>query len=276
MNYGYYNGEYAVLEELKIPALDRTVYFGDGVYDVTTLVNGGFFAMDYHLERFFNSCRSIDIPAPCGGEELCGILHKLVELSKPEGDALLYWQASRGTGMRSHSYPDGMKPNLFAYIKPLKRSDVYEPVKLISAEDIRFEMCDIKTLNLLPNVLTSKKAADAGCYEAVLHRGQTVTEGTHTSITIIKGGALIVPPLSKYILPSVTRRILLELCEKHGFPYEIRDFTLEELKAADEVLVGSATTLIRPASLLDGQPIGGKDGETYNRLAFAFLKLYIG
>lgn len=276
MTYGYYNGEYAPIDELKIPALDRAVYFGDGVYDVTTLVNGKFYALDDHIERFYNSCRMLDIDYDLKPEQLVDVFNKLAELSKPEGDALLYWQASRCTGMRLHSYSDGVSPNTFAYCKSIKRTDPYEKIALITEEDIRARMCNIKTLNLIPNVRASKKAADAGCFEAVLCRDGMVTEGSHTSVMLINNGALVARPLSELILPSVTRKRVLEFCEQLGIPTEIREFSVEEMFAAEEVLVGSATTLVRRASKIDGKDVGGRGDKVFLPLAEHFLKDYTG
>ena len=275
MNYGYYNGEYAPLDELKAPVLDRAFYFGDGVYDVTTYVNGRYFALCDHYDRFVSSCRLADIKFGMSADELTAIFDKLVELTSPESDALVYFQASRATGERKHSYGDNDKPNLFAYVKPIKRVDMFEKIKLITEPDIRFEMCNIKTLNLMPNVLANKKAERAGCYEAVFYRGQTVTEGSHSSVMLIQGDTVVIPPLSKYILPSITRKYVGLLCEKNMIKCEIKTFTLDELYSADEILVGSASSMIRRASHINGVPCGGKATELYTKLANVYYDCYV-
>ncbi len=274
MNYGYYNGEYAPLDELKAPVLDRAFYFGDGVYDVTTYVNGRYFAMDSHYERFTNSCRLINIEPLWSKEELTAIFDKLVALTKPDGDALIYFQASRGTALRDHKYNDGIKPNLFAYAKPIARVDMSGKVKMITEPDIRFEICNIKTLDLLPNVMAAQKASKAGCYEAALHRNGTVTEGSHSSVMIISDGKVIIPPLTKYILPSVTRKYVLKICEELNLPHELRTFTVDEMKNADEVIVGSASAMFRRVSEIDGKPVGGKAEALFTKLAEAYKNKY--
>ena len=274
MNYGYYNGEYAPLDELKAPVLDRAFYFGDGVYDVTTYVNGRYFAMDSHFERFTNSCRLINIEPLWTKEELTGIFDRLVELTKPDGDALIYFQASRGTALRDHKYNENIKPNLFAYAKPVARVDMYGKVKMITEPDIRFEICNIKTLDLLPNVMAAQKASKAGCYEAALHRNGTVTEGSHSSVMIISGGKVIIPPLTKYILPSVTRKYVLKICEELNLPHELRTFTVDEMMNADEVLVGSASAMFRRVSEIDGKTVGGKAEALFTTLAEAYKNKY--
>lgn len=275
MNYGYYNGDIAPLNELKAPVLDRAFYFGDGVYDVTTYVNGRYFALTDHYERFAGSCRLADINFKMTLPGLTAIFDRLVELTAPEGDALVYFQASRATGERKHSYGDNESPNLFAYVKPIKRVDVFEKVKLITEPDIRFEMCNVKTLNLMPNVLANKKAEKAGCYEAVFHRGQTVTEGSHSSVMLINGGSVVIPPLTKYILPSITRKYVGLLCEKNAIKCEIRTFSLDELYSADEIIVGSASSMIRRASHINGIPCGGKATELYTKLANIYYDCYV-
>ena len=274
MNYGYYNGEFAPLADLRAPVLDRAFYFGDGVYDVTTYVNGRYFAMDSHYERFTNSCRLIGIEPVWSKAELIGIFNQLIVLTRPEGDALVYFQASRGTALRDHKYDEGIRPNLFAYVKPLKRVDMYGKVKMITEPDIRFEICNIKTLDLLLNVMAAQKASKAGCYEAALYRGDTVTEGSHSSVMIISGGKVIIPPLTKYILPSVTRRYVLMICEELDLPHEVRTFTVDEMMNADEVIVGSASAMFRRVSEIDGKPVGGGAEALFAKLAEAYKEKY--
>ena len=276
MIYGYYNGKFAPIDELTVPALDRAVYFGDGVYDVTTFVNGRFYALDDHLDRFYSSCELIDIDYDLSREQLVEVFTELVRLSQPVGDALIYWQASRGSGIREHAYGNEMKPNTLAYCKPIARTDPFGKISLITERDIRAEMCNIKTINLIPSVRAGKKAADKGCFEAVLYRNGYVTEGSHTSIMLLQNGCLIAHPLTNLILPSITRKRVLQICEKTGIPTEIREFTVEEMLCADEILVGSATTLVRRASTVDGKAVGGKGEEVFTKLANAFLKDYTG
>ena len=118
-NIGYYNGEVAPLEELKIPALDRAVYFGDGCYEALYLVNGVLFALEEHLDRFYNSCRLLKIQFPLNREELKAELQKVVDVAGAEYAGMLYWQASRGTYWRGHAFPPAeVKPNLLIFARP--------------------------------------------------------------------------------------------------------------------------------------------------------------
>lgn len=264
---GYYNGEIAALENLKVSALDRAVYFGDGVYDVAFIHNRKPVDLNDHLDRFYNSCKLLKIEIDKTREELEAIFLSLIEKAdEDETDFILYWQMSRGTAPRNHVFPYCKKPSLFAYITPKKIGDQTKKVKLLTQEDNRFYLCNIKTINLIPNCLASEAAKQAGCDEAVFHRGNIVTEGSHTANFIIKDGVVITHPLDNLILPSITRKHVLEICREYGIPYEEREYTLDELFNADEVLIGSTTTVLLAACEIDGKAVGGKNPELVNRL----------
>ena len=274
-NVGYYNGEIAPLEELKIPALDRAVYFGDGVYDVAFIHNRKPVALEDHLNRFYNSCNLLKIDIDKTKEEMEQIFLSLIEKAdKEETDFILYWQMTRGVAFRNHVFPENSKPSLFAYITPKKIGDQSTKVKLITQEDNRFYLCNIKTINLIPNVLASEAAKQAGCDEAILHRGDIVTEGAHTSTIIIKDGKVITHPLSNLILPSITRMHVLKLCEENDIPYEERQFTLDELFNADEIMIASTTTVLLAANEIDGKKVGGKNPELVKRLQDLYFEKY--
>lgn len=266
-NVGYYNGEYAPLEELKVNALDRAVYFGDGVYDVAFIHNRKPVDLGDHMDRFYNSCKLLKIEIDMTREEMEQIFLNLIEKAdKEETDFILYWQMSRGVAPRNHVFPECKKPSLFAYITPKKIGDQSRRVKLLTVEDNRFYFCNIKTINLIPNCLASEEAKQAGCDEAVFHRGNIVTEGSHTANFIIKDGKVITHPLDNLILPSITRKHVLEICREFGIPYEEREYTLDELFNADEVLMGSTTTVLLAADEIDGKKVGGKNPELVKRL----------
>ena len=274
-NVGYYNGEFAALEELKIPALDRAVYFGDGVYDVAFIHNRKPVALKDHLDRFFNSCKLLNIEIDKTYEEMEEIFYSIIEKAdKEEQDFILYWQMSRGTALRNHVFPECKKPSLFAYITPKKIGDQSKKVKLLTREDNRFYLCNIKTINLIPNVLASEAAKQAGCDEAILHRGDIVTEGSHTSTIIIKDGVVITAPLSNLILPSITRKHVLEICRENNIPCEERQFTLDELFSADEIMIASTTTVLLAADEIDGKKAGGKNPELVKKLQTLYFDKY--
>ena len=271
---GYYNGEIGPLEEMKIPMLDRAVYFGDGCYDATTFANNHIFAAEEHIDRFFNSCRMLEIPFDMPRETLTAELQRCIDANDSD-HGMLYWQCSRGTGPRSHNYPPAdVKPNLMIFTVPYDLIPMDRTFRLISMEDTRFLHCNIKTLNLIPSVIAYERCIQAGCQETVLHRGERVTECAHSNILMIKDGVLCTPPRDNLILPGITLKHLLELAEKNGIPTREEPFTMDELRAADEVIVSSSGGLCIRAVELDGQPLGGKDENTLKVLQNAYLEFY--
>ena len=145
----------------------------------------------------------------------------------------VYWEATRGTGIRNHVFPDSPS-NLLIYTRPCPMKDLSLRYKLATMEDKRFYYCNVKTLNLIPSVLASQRALEKGCDETVFHRGDLVTECAHSNVSIIKDGKFITHQLDCLVLPGITRKHLIEICHEKGIPVEERDYTLEELKNADE------------------------------------------
>ena len=175
---GYYNGKYGELEEMSIPMNDRVCWFGDGVYDAGPSRNYKIFALDEHIDRFFNSAGLLDIEMPVTKEELKELLQEMVN-KMDTGDLFVYYQVTRGTGVRDHAYTKG-PGNLWIMLKPAEISDGIEPIKLITVEDTRFLHCNIKTLNLIPSCVATEKAKKAGCQEAVFYRaGGRAVSYTH-------------------------------------------------------------------------------------------------
>ena len=169
---GYYDGKFGPLTEMQIPMCDRASWFGDGVYDAGPARHGVIFALDEHVDRFFRSAALLDITMPLTKEELKALLQRL--LGEMDDDELfVYYQVTRGNPTvqkRSHCYEHGVPGKLWVSLSPNRISDGKEPVSLITLEDTRFLHCNIKTLNLIPSVIASQKAKDAGADEAVLYR----------------------------------------------------------------------------------------------------------
>lgn len=262
---GYYNGQYGPLEEMTVPMNDRVSWFGDGVYDAGPCRNYHIFALDEHVDRFFRSAAALRIEMPVSKDELKEILNRLVtELDT--GNLFVYYQVTRGTGVRKHAFTKGAG-NLWITMTPAEISDGRRPVQLVTQEDTRFFHCDIKTLNLIPSVMASQKAAEAGCMEAVFYRpGGRVTECAHSNVHILSGGMLYTAPTDHLILAGIARAHLLRACEALGVPYREEPFTLDELFAADEIIVTSSSNLCLHADQIDGKPVGGKDQALYHRL----------
>ncbi|OOM75570.1 D-amino acid aminotransferase [Clostridium sp. BL-8] len=272
-NLGYYNGEYGLLEEMKVPMLDRVCYFGDGVYDATYSRNHVIFALDEHIDRFYNSAGLLKIKIPYTKAELKEILIDMVK-KVDSGEQFVYWQITRGTGMRNHAFPD-TPANLWIMLKPLQIKDMSNKLKLITLEDTRFLHCNIKTLNLLPSVIAAQKTEEAGCQEAVFHRGDRVTECAHSNVSIIKDGVFRTAPTDNLILPGIARAHIIKKCKLFNIPVDETAFTLKDLMEADEVIVTSSGQFCMTASEIDGKPVGGKAPELVKKLQDALLNEFL-
>jgi D-alanine transaminase len=270
-NLGYYNGEIGPIGEMKIPMNDRASWFGDGVYDATISANHIIFALEEHLDRFLNSAAFLKIIPPLSKQALGELLSSLVK--KVDSPAqLVYWQITRGTALRNHTFPEKAAPNLWITLRPFTIPDVYQKIRLITVEDTRFFHCNIKTLNLIPNVLASEAAKQAGCQEAIFHRGDRVTECAHTNVHILKDGVLRTAPLDNLILPGTARAHIIVHCGALGIPVDESPYTLSQLMDADEVIISSSGTFCLSASHIDKKPVGGKAPGLLRKLQDSLLE----
>ena len=192
-----------------------------------------------------------------------------------DSEIFVYWQMTRGTGIRQHQFPAaGTKANLWIFMKPGKHGDSSKKLKLTSTEDTRFLHCNIKTLNLLPNVMAAEKAEAMGCDECVFHRGDVVTECAHSNVSIIKNGVFKTHPTDHYILPGITRMHIIQICKDNQIPVDETPFTMAELMDADEVIVSSSTKFCAPAYEMDGVPVGGKASELVKLIQEKYLEKF--
>lgn len=269
-NLGYYNGKIGLIEEMSVPMNDRAGYFGDGIYDATYSRNHIIYALDEHIERFFNSARLVGMEVPMSREALAELLCDLVR-RVDDGEQFVYWQLTRGTAPRNHAFPN-VPPNLWVMLKPASVKDTYAPVQLITAEDTRFYHCNIKTLNLLPNVLAAQRAEAAGAQESVFHRGDRVTECAHSNVHIIRDETFITAPTDNLILPGIARAHLIRTARALGYAVEERPFTVSEMMDADEVIISSAGSFCLAATEIDGKRVGGKSPVMLRRLQDALVE----
>lgn len=268
---GYYNGKYGELDEMTIPMNDRVCWFGDGVYDAGPCRNYKIFAIDEHIDRFYRNAGLLDMKIPVTKQELKELLEDLVA-KMDTGNLFVYYQVTRGTGIRNHVYPEGTG-NLWVMLKPAEISDGIKPIKLITTEDTRFLHCNIKTLNLIPSCVASEKARQAGCQEAVFYRpGGRVTECAHSNCHIIKNGTLVTAPADNLILPGIARAHLIRKCKELGIPVNETPYTLEDLYNAEEVIVTSSSNLCLHACEIDGRPVGGRQAELLETIRKALLE----
>ena len=262
---GYYNGRIGELSEMTVPMTDRACWFGDGVYDAQMVRNYRIFTLDEHVERFFRSAELLRLRMPMTRGELKALLNDLVR-KMDSGDLMLYYQLTRGAGPRGHAFP-ACEPNLWVTLVPKKIIDPAEPVGLVTTEDTRFLHCNIKTLNLIPSVMASQRAAEAGCYESVFYRpGGRVTECSHSNVHILRDGVLYTAPTDHLILAGIARAHLLAACERLGIPVREEPFFLSDLMAADEIITTSSSALCLRACSVDGIAAGMRDESLYRKL----------
>ena len=284
-NLGYYDGKYDLIENMTVPMSDRVCWFGDGVYDATATRNGIIYCADDHIDRFYNSAAKVDIEIPYKKDELKGLLQELVskvDTQDTDGETFLYWQITRGANVpRNHIFPENSKAKLWVTVTPRKLADVYRRAKLISYEDIRFYMCNIKTLCLLPNVLASEKAKREGAEECVMYRKEAdgiknrVTEGAHTNVHCIKDNTLYTAPLDNLVLPGIARKNLIRICDKLNIDVKEQAFSLDFLMKADEIILSSSSNFCIAATHIDNIAVGGKAPELLRKIQDALVEDYL-
>ncbi|MGR8979767.1 MAG: D-amino acid aminotransferase [Gammaproteobacteria bacterium] len=265
----YLNGRYQPLHAAKVSVLDRGFLFGDGVYEVIPCYHGRLFHFKAHMQRLADSLAGIRLANPYTPELWLKIISPLLD---PAFDQYIYLQITRGLAeKRDHAFPKDMEPTVFAMasnIVPLEMSNL--GVKAVTVDDKRWQLCHIKAINLLANVLTRQEAVDRGSAEAILIRDNHVTEGAASNVFAVIGGTLITPPKNNQILPGITRDVVLELASKEGIDCREEVIPLQTLKSASEIWLTSSVREILPVVELDSAPVGeGQPGpvwQTVNRL----------
>lgn len=265
-NLGYYNGRYDLIENMTVPMDDRACFFGDGLFEVAYARNGKIYALDEHMSRMYSSAEALGFNIPITSEEFSALLYELSD-KVDSNEQLIYWQVTRGTELRSHAPASPLCANIWVTIREKQMLPPFAPMKLITAPDTRFFHCNMKTLNLLPTVMASIAAKEAGADEAVFHRNGRVTECAHSNICIIHDdGTVQTAPADELILPGVTRAHTIKACEELGIPCREEPFDLDAMMNAAEVVVLSSGTQFRPASHIDGKPVGGRAPELVAKL----------
>lgn len=257
----YLNGRFVAKGDALIPADDRGFIFGDGIYEVVRAINGRLIAWDAHAARLANGLAGLRIdPVGTDSATMRAVCDRLVkENSLEAGEATIYLQVSRGSAARTHHFPPAGTPTTIYGSASAFKANVEmraKGAKGITYPDQRWARCDLKTVNLLGPVLARQAAAEAGAYEAVLHRDGMVTEGAATNCFAVIGGVLRTAPLSNYILPGITRSLLLPIAKELKIPVEERSVSLIELPRVDELFVCGTTTDVQALVMLDEKPVG--------------------
>lgn len=273
MSFSLWNDQIVKNEEVLVDKEDRGYQFGDGVYEVVKVYNGELFTATEHIDRFYDSAEKIRITIPYTKDKLHQLLHQLVEANNID-TGHVYFQITRGAGPRNHIFPgDDVKPVITGNAKenPRPLENFEKGVKATFVEDIRWLRCDIKSLNLLGAVLAKQEAYEKGCYEAILHREEIVTEGSSSNIYGIKDGVLYTHPANNLILNGITRQVIIKCAAEIGLTVNEQAMTKEQLLAMKEVIVSSTTSEVTPVIEIDGTVIGnGTPGEWTRKLQAQF------
>ncbi len=254
----YLNGQFIAKQDAKVSIEDRGFLLADGVYEVVRIYNGKPFMLDLHVQRLRQSLAAIRIQADA--DELTNATRELLDRNGLR-DARAYWQVTRGAAPRNHAFPTNVQPTVLAMVDPVAPLLPDAPLptdKALLTDDRRWLDCAIKSLMLLPNVLARQQALEAGCGEAIFHRGSVVSEGAATSVFAVIDGVLRTHPTDGSILPGVTRAVVLELAKAEGIALSEQAFTVDDMARAQELILTGTTKHVTAVTRCGGHdyPVG--------------------
>ena len=267
--WAYLNGKFLPIDKALVPIEDRGYQFGDAVYEFIASYNGRLFYLEEHLDRLARSLKGLFFP-PVSRETIRKAVLTLFGKAEIQR-AGIYIQISRGVSPRNHAFPDGVHPQIVMTIREIEE----KPPELrkngaaaITVEDFRWGRCDLKTVQLLPNVLAKQKALAAGVFDAIFVSPEgVVREGTSSNICIVADGVVITHPLTQQILPGITRMVVIDLCRELNIQVSERFFKTDALYGSEEVFLTGTVTEVLPIVTIDGHRIGdGQVGPVTTRL----------
>ena len=277
-NFAYINNKFVNFKSAKIHIEDRGLQFADSVYEVIAVLDKNLIDLDFHLKRLKYSLRELEIKFTINKKNLTNIFLNLIKKNKTT-NGIIYLQITRGIQFREHKYQKNLIPTLIVYTRnksfnlPGKK---FVGVKTITYQDLRWKRRDIKTVNLLPNIIAANMAKKKNAYEAILIQNGKVTEGTSSNIWIIKRNNLITHPANSDILKGVTRTSLLKIIKKTKLKLIEKQFTHKQLINADEVFLTSSGSFITPILKIDNKKINnGKIGNITLKLAEMYTEACI-
>ena len=273
----YLDGEFSNTRDAKVSVLDRGFIFGDGVYEVVPAYEGRPFRFQEHMQRLDRSLGEMRIANPMDRtawrklvDELITRYAQHVDKKPQDTNQLVYLQVTRGVAWRDHVMPPDIAPTVFAMVNRLY---IYTPeeraqgVMCVTADDFRWKKAHIKSTSLAGAVLSRQISADVGGNETIMFRDGFLSEAAASNVWVVKDGVVLGPPKDHLVLEGIRYGLLEELCRKQGIRFELRRVSREEVMAADEILLSSATKEILACTVLDGKPVGnGKPGPIYDRL----------
>ena len=277
-NTAFINSKFLNFNDAKVHVEDRGLQFADSVYEVIAVVNKNLIDINFHFQRLKYSLGELDIKYKVNEIKLIKIFKKLLKDNSIK-EGIIYLQITRGIQPREHVYKKNLKPTVIIYGRNKKfnlPSKKFKGVKAITHKDLRWNRIDIKTVNLLPNVLAANQAHKKKAYEAILIKNNKITEGTSSNIWIIKKNNLITHPTNTDILKGVTRTRLKILIKENNLKLCEKSFTKSQLYNADEVFLTSSGSFVTPITKIDSKLINkGKIGNITLKLANLYSKLFI-
>lgn len=269
----FMDGQFVKQDQVSVSIDDRGYYFGDGVYEVIKVYDGELYTANEHLDRLFQSASKIKMTIPYTEMQLVDMAKELV-VANAITTGHIYMQVTRGVANRVHQFPEagvGAVVTAYAVSNPRPLAGMANGVAVKSVADIRWLRCDIKSLNLLGNVLAKQEAFESDCKEALLHRDGIVTEGSSSNLFAVKDGTIYTHPANNLILNGITRQVVLGLCKEAGIDLVEQPFSLEQAYEMDELFMTSTTTEVTPVTSIDGRPVGtGVPGPITKKLQVAF------
>ena len=278
--FSYVNGRFLPHTQAAIHVEDRGYQFGDGVYEVVSVINRRLIDLNEHIDRLDRSLRELQIDWPVTRNVLSILIRQILHRNAIK-NGIVYLQITRGVAPRDHKFPKNTSPSLIMTTKKLNHltaSRYYEGAKVVTIPDIRWARCDIKSISLLPNCLGKQTAYESGAYEAwLVNEDGLITEGTSSNAWIVNDdGQLLTRPPTSEILNGITRLAILKLANANGIEFIERPFSVSEALSAREAFTTSATSFVTPIVTIDDETIGdGKPG-TLSKALMEHYKDYIG
>jgi len=281
----YLNGEFGPLREARVSVLDRGFIFGDGIYEVVPAYAGRPLRFEQHMARLTRSLAEVRIPNPHDPAGWRALVDRLLAdnaahqgKSPDQIDQMVYLQVTRGVARRDHAMPAGLVPTVFAMAQPLApvpEALRRDGVACVTADDFRWEKAHIKSTSLLGAVLSRQMSADVGATETIMFRQGFLSEAAASNVWVVRDGRVLGVPKDHRVLEGIRYGLIEDLCRAQGLPFELRPITRDEVLAADELIISSATKEVLAVSTLDGQPVGrgaqaGRPGPVYARLYDAY------
>ncbi len=273
----YLNGAFTLLPDAKISVMDRGFIFGDGVYEVVPVYGGHLFRFAQHMARLDRSLAELRIANPLTHVQWAALADQLIAnyvQSMPAGaatgDQLIYIQITRGVAMRDHVMPTDITPTVFVMTNAMKlptAAQRSQGVACVTADDFRWEKAHIKSTSLLGAVFARQISFDANALETIMFRDGMMSEAAASNVWVVKDGQVLGTPKDNLVLEGIRYGLIEDICRARGIPYALRRISRDEVMAADEVLLSSATKEVLAVTTLDGQPVGsGQPGPMYAAL----------